>query len=98
MTPADFKRLVLAVGGELFLQGREFGERRIGIDRTVAFARRRAGGVLAGGGAPVSPVTSPLFAAAVAAMLPGRLFAAPPVPVTPSFTAGRLPGVFSAAL
>ena len=32
--------LVLAVGGELFLQRRQLGEGRIGIDRTIALARR----------------------------------------------------------
>src|ERR1019366_4202922 len=39
--------LVLGVGGELFLQRRQFGEGRIGIDRAVALARGGAGGVLA---------------------------------------------------
>src|SRR5580692_11567352 len=38
--------LVLAVGGELFLQRRQFGEGRIGIDRTVTLAGTGAGGIL----------------------------------------------------
>ena len=54
--------LVLAVGGELFLERRQFGEGRIGIDRTVALARAGAGGIL--------PVRGPALAAALVAIAP----------------------------
>src|SRR5580704_10009172 len=35
--------MILAAGGELLLERRQFGERRVGIDGTLAFARRCAG-------------------------------------------------------
>src|ERR1700687_926917 len=54
--------LVLAVGGELFLERRQFGKWRIGIDRTIALARGRAGGIL--------PVRGPAVAAALVAIAP----------------------------
>src|SRR5260370_7175630 len=45
---------MLGVGGELLFQRRQFCEWRIGIDRTVALARRGAGGVLPVRGAAIA--------------------------------------------
>src|SRR6266550_329522 len=61
---------ILAVGGELLFQRRQFGKGRIGVDRTLAFARGRAGGVL--------PVRGPAVASAfiaAAIVAPAREFA-----------------------
>src|SRR5882757_2261551 len=57
---------ILAVGGELFLQRRQFGKRRIGVDRTLALARRRCGRVLA----VRRPAIGTLVAAALVAPTP----------------------------
>jgi len=54
--------LILAVGGELFLERRQLRKRRIGIDRTIAIARGSAGGIL--------PVRGPALAAALVAIAP----------------------------
>src|SRR4051794_24817533 len=60
--------LVLAAGGELVFQRRQFGERRVGVDRAVAFARAGAGGVLPMRRSAVGPlVTSALVAPALVA-------------------------------
>src|SRR5258708_38785692 len=76
---------ILAVGGELIFQRRQFGKGRIGVDRAVAFARGRAGGVLPVRGPAVAAsfvtstfvtstfVTSAFIAAAIVA--PAREFA-----------------------
>src|SRR6202790_5851406 len=58
-TPQNKKLPILAVGGELLLERRQLGEWRIGVDRALAFARRRGGGVL--------PVRRPRVASAVIA-------------------------------
>src|SRR3954465_12917698 len=52
--------LILAIGGELFLERRQFGKRRIGIGRTVPLprGRRRAGGVLPERGAAITSVAA----------------------------------------
>src|ERR1700737_4784698 len=69
---------ILAVGGELLLERSQFGKRRIGVDRTLALARGRAGRVL-----PVRRpalgafITATFFAAALVA--PTRKFALGPV-------------------
>src|SRR4051794_29676025 len=57
--PGEGKRktLLLAAGGELFLERGQFGERRIGIDRALALARRRTGSVLPVRGAACGAVT-----------------------------------------
>src|SRR3981189_2506245 len=60
--------LILAAGGELLLERRQFGERRIGIDRALAFARRRTGGVL-----PVRRAATGAAAGAIAFRLAGEL-------------------------
>src|ERR1700758_3123461 len=60
---------ILAVGGELFLERRQFGKGRIGIDRTIALARTGAGRVLpVRGTAARTVVTIALFAAAFIAV------------------------------
>src|SRR3982751_4605640 len=54
LTRSDANRLrlktlyssILAVGGKLLLERRQFGKRRIGIDRTIAFPRGGAGRIL----------------------------------------------------
>src|SRR3977135_3316705 len=63
------KRLaVLAVGGELLLESSQFGKRRIGVDRTLALARRGAGSELPGARpADWGFVSSPFFASALLA-------------------------------
>ena len=64
---------ILAIGGELFLERRQFGKGRIGIDRTIAIARRGAGRILpvrraaAGAAVTVALVTSALVAATLVA-------------------------------
>src|SRR3981081_2225773 len=64
---------MLAVGGEPLLENSQFGKRRIGIHRTLAFAWRRAGGVLPVRGPAIGRlvaaalVTAALFASAVLA-------------------------------
>src|SRR5882672_7521565 len=59
--------LVLAVGGELLLERRQFGKRRVGIDRAFAFARRRGGGELPMRRPALALVTPAFVAAAVVA-------------------------------
>src|ERR1700710_580592 len=59
--------LLLAAGGELLLQRGQFGERRIGIDRALALARRRAGRVL-----PVRRAATGAAAVAIAFGLAGE--------------------------
>src|SRR4051812_26693936 len=59
--------LILAPRGELFLEGRQFGERRIGIDRALAFARRRAACIL-----PVRGAATGTAAVAIAFRLAGE--------------------------
>src|SRR5258707_9433169 len=66
-TCTDHAIAILAVGRELFFQRRQFGERRIGVDRTVAFARRRGGGEL--------PVRWPAVALVAAAFVAAALLA-----------------------
>ena len=56
--------LFLAVARELFFQRRQFCKWRIGIDRTVALARRRAGRPLTVRGATVALVAAALVASA----------------------------------
>src|SRR5258708_28714468 len=65
---------ILAVGGELLFQRRQFGKGRIGVDRAIAFARGRAGRV----GPVRGPAIGPLVAAALvpaAIVAPTREFA-----------------------
>src|SRR5258705_406557 len=63
----DHALAILAVGRELFFQRRQFGERGIGVDRTVAFARRRGGGEL--------PVRWPAVALVAAAFVAAAILA-----------------------
>src|SRR3981081_3168691 len=68
---------MLAVGGEPLLENSQFGKRRIGIHRTLAFAWGRAGGVL--------PVRGPAIGTLVAAALvPSAPFASAVLPPPPS--------------
>src|ERR1700689_1104144 len=55
-------RLVLAVGGHLLLERGQLGERRIGIDRTIALARGSTRSIL-----PMRRTVFPAAAGAVAA-------------------------------
>src|SRR5260370_19915338 len=64
LQPTPLLALILAIGGELFLERRPFGKRRIGGDRTLAFARAGAGGVLPVRRAPVRALIASAFVAA----------------------------------
>src|ERR1700710_2573537 len=66
--------LLLAAGGELLLERRQLGERRIGIDRPLAFARRRAGRVL-----PMRRPATRAAAIAIAFRLAGEFALVPAV-------------------
>src|SRR5271167_3128815 len=55
--------LIFAAGGQLLLEGCQFGKRRIGIDRAIAFAWRGAGRPLAMRRAAIALVASALVAA-----------------------------------
>ena len=66
-----FDALFLAAG-ELFFQRRQFGERRIGIGRTIALARRCAGRPLTVRRTTVALVTAALVASAEIATLVAR--------------------------
>jgi hypothetical protein len=63
--------LILAIGGELLLERRQFGKRRIGIDRAFAFARRRGGGELPMRRPALALITSAFVAAAIVASTAG---------------------------
>jgi hypothetical protein len=63
--------LILAVGGELLLERRQFGKRRIGIDWALAFARRRGGRELPMRRPALALVTSTFVAATVVAPTAG---------------------------
>src|SRR5712675_232395 len=63
--------LILAVGGELLLERRQFGKRRIGIDRALAFARWRGGRELPMRRPALALVASAFVAAAVVAPTAG---------------------------
>jgi hypothetical protein len=60
-------RSLLAGGGELLLERRQFGEGRIGIDRALALARWRAGRIL-----PVRRAAAGTPAVAIAFRLAGE--------------------------
>jgi len=62
--------LFLAVGGELLLQRRQLGERRIGIDRAIALAGRGARGERPVRRAALALVAPALVAAPVAVAFP----------------------------
>src|SRR5258708_9011419 len=65
---------ILAVGGELLFQRRQFGKGRIGVDRAIAFARGRAGRVGPVRGPAIGPLVTAAFVA-TAIVAPTREFA-----------------------
>src|SRR5262249_12629606 len=95
LVPVDVTRSVLAVGGELFLQCRELGEGRIGVDRAVAItltgrgrllAQRRPVTLVAGClvAAVVAPTALTIASIAIVAAVAAELFAAPFVIALPA--------------
>src|SRR5258707_11605245 len=70
-TLSDHTLALILAGGELFFQRRQFGKRRIGIDRALAFARRRAGRELPVRRPAIAFVAAALFATAMVATTPG---------------------------
>ena len=93
--PLRLKTLpILAVGGELLFQRRQFGKRRIGVDRPIAITRRRAGGILPVRGAAVAALVAVAAALVASAELAASLVAASLV----ASAGGFLPALFAVAL